>query len=567
MSKQDTSDWHHEIMTRRFWPRLLDHLPAYGRESFVADISAGTTVALVALPLAMTIAIASGLPPQAGLTTAIIAGLLISLLGGSSVQIGGPAGAFIVVVYAIVERYGIPNLLLSTLFAGGLIFLMGLFRLGEFVRQIPVSIVAGFTSGIAVLIALSQLREWLGLAGPALPAEFFSKLNAIWLALPSTSLPTLLLGIGSVALIQAWPRLRNQPKTMVGRIASRMPGTLLALLLGTLIVNLFNLPIETVQSRFGEIPHALPTFSLPEFNWATVQFLFAPTLTIALLGATESLFCARVADGLMHERHDPNQELMAQGIANMVAPLFGGLCATGATSRTLTNIRAGARTPISGIVHALSLLLIVLFASSFAEDIPLVSLASTALVVAWNMVDWRTFRELQSYSNSFKTTFLSTFVLTIVMDITVAVQVGLGLAVLLFVRSMVRLTRLERIEEDALQAEGLEVEADTAVYRLSGVLFFGAVSRLDSLMEASPPPARRIVLDLTGLLTVDTTGLEALRTLGEQLGLRGSRLILAAPRPEVLQTMTRQGFVSDFGGSRIMPTLRGALAHRSTLPA
>lgn len=562
MSNQDSGDWHREIMTRRFWPRLLDHLPYYRRDTLIADFSAGVTVALVALPLAMTIAIASGLPPQAGLTTAIVAGLLISLLGGSSVQIGGPAGAFIVVVYAIVERYGIPNLLLSTLFAGVLIFLMGVFRLGEFVRQIPVSIVSGFTSGIAVLIALSQLKEFLGLESPALPAEFFAKMAAIGQALPTADIATVLLGIGSVTLIQTWPRLRNQPRTLLGRVMSRMPGTLLSLLLGTLIVQLLGLPIETVSSRFGEIPHALPTFDLPEFNWGTVQFLFAPTLTIALLGATESLFCARVADGLMRERHNPNQELMAQGIANIVAPLFGGFCATGATSRTLTNIRAGARTPISGIVHALGLLIIVLFASSFAEDIPLVSLASTALVVAWNMVDWRTFRELGHFSNSFKTTFLTTFVLTIVMDITVAVQVGLGLAVLLFVRSMVRLTRVERVEAEALAAEGLEPDEDTAVFRLSGVLFFGAVSRLDGLMESELPPAPRIVLDLTGLLAVDTTGLEALRTLGEQLGLRGSKLILAAPRPEVLTTMTRQGFVTEFGSGRIMSTVRGALAPR-----
>jgi sulfate permease, SulP family len=535
----------------QFRPKLLDHLSNYNRQTLVADASAGLTVAFVALPLALAFAIASGLPPETGLITAIIAGFLISALGGSSVQIGGPAGAFIVVVYAIVERYGIPNLLIATACAGLLMILMGLLRMGNLIRLVPISIVTGFTSGIAVLIALSQIKAFLGLDGPALPAEFFSKMQALAQALPSFDLLTFGLGLACLAVILLWPKSYNPQPTMVGRIVSRLPGTLMAIVGSTLLVAVLNLPVDTVGSVFGEIPRGLPAPSLPDFNWSTVQFLFAPILTIALLGAMESLLCARVADGLAKERHDPNQELMAQGAANIVSPLFGGFCATGTVARTVTNIRSGAKTPVSGMVHALVLLAIVLGAAPLAEQIPLVALAAVAFVVAYNMGEWRAFKEMKAYSLAYRATLLSTFVLTIVVDITVAVEVGLVMACAVFIYRMSQITRVEVVGE---AEDGIEVR------RLTGVLFFGAVSRLEHLLDPKLPLEPIQVFDLSSLLSVDSSGLDALKHLDAHLAGRDVTMRLACVRPEVLATMTRLGFVQSFGQHRMFETLAAGIA-------
>jgi len=539
-------------------PKLLEHLAGYSRKTFLADLSAGVTVGFVALPLAMTFAIASGLPPQSGLFTAIIAGFLISALGGSSVQIGGPAGAFIVVVYAIVERYGVPNLLIATACAGVLMVAMGAFRLGGLIRLIPVSIVSGFTSGIAVLIALSQVKEFFGLKGPALPAEFFAKCEALWHALPSAHLETTLMGVGCLIIILMWPASNQAPQGPLSQAFSRMPGSLIAIVAATLAVSLMGLPIETVGNRFGAIPTGIPSPELPELNWSTVQFLLAPILTIALLGAVESLLCARVADGLHKERHDPNQELMAQGIANMASPLFGGFCATGTIARTVTNIRSGAKTPIAGIIHALTLLVIVLGAAPLAEQIPLVALAAVALVVAYNMGDWQSFRDLKIYSTPYRITLLTTFALTVIIDITVAVEVGLLLAAVFFIRRMSQLTRLETISQPELSAEGLSNHR-VEVLRVSGVLFFGAVSKLEPFLDPKRlfPPI--VVLDLSALLAIDSTGIDAIKTLDETLEARGIELRLTHIQPVVLSTMTRWGLIEHFGPKRVFPTLRGAM--------
>lgn len=541
-----------------FHPRLLDHLSGYSRQDFVADLSAGLTVGFVALPLAMSFAMASGLPPQAGLFTAIVAGLLISSLGGSSVQIGGPAGAFIVVVYAIVERYGVPNLLISTAFAGVLMILMGVLRLGNLIRLIPISIVSGFTSGIAMLIALSQIKEFLGLRGPALPAEFFAKLAALWQLLPTLHLPTVGVGLLCLGIIVLWPKSYSAQPGLLGRLVSRLPGSLVALVVSTLLASNFPLGLETVGERFGHIPTGLPLPELPSFDWATVQFLLPPALTIALLGAIESLLCARVADGMTKERHDPNQELMAQGIANMASPLFGGFCATGTIARTVTNIRSGARSPIAGVVHALTLLIIVLGAAPLAEQIPLVTLAATALVVAFNMMEWESFKDLPRRTHFYRAQLLATFVLTVVIDITVAVQVGLLMAAVFFMMRMSQMTQLEPISPEELEAEGLRA-SDIETLRLSGVLFFGAVSKLEPLLDPKRSTPSVLVLDLTALLAIDSTGIDSLRTADESLAARGVCLRLCNIRPRVLATMTRWGLVAHFGESRLFATLRSAL--------
>lgn len=382
-----------------FRPRSLELLAGYSRERLLADIGAGLTVGIVALPLALAFAIASGLRPEQGLATAIVAGFLISVLGGSSVQIGGPAGAFIVVVYGILQRHGLANLLLATMGAGVLLFAMGALRLGVLVRYIPVAIVTGFTNGIAVLIALAQLKDFLGLRIEKMPADFFGQIAALREHIGSLNPVAPAMAAACMALVLFWPRNIVQDKPLAGirRWLALLPSTVIALVGATTATALLQLPLETIGSRFGGIPQTLPAPAWPDMSWSGMQQLVIPTLTLALLGAIESLLCARVADKLTPElpRHDPNQELMAQGLANLAAPLFGGLPATGTIARTVTNIRAGATGPVAGIVHALTLLGILLVAAPLAVHVPLAALAGILLVVAWNMAEWHEFARLR----------------------------------------------------------------------------------------------------------------------------------------------------------------------------
>ena len=542
----------------RFRPRLADSLRGYTKDDFRADVAAGVTVGVVALPLAMAFGIASGVKPEQGIFTAIIAGFLIAMLGGSKVQIGGPAGAFVVVLYAIVERYGVASLLISTFMAGVLMFAMGALRLGNLIRFIPVSIVIGFTNGIAVIIALQQLRDFLGLSIAKMPANFFSQVDALWRALDTMNTTALALGATSLALVVSWPKSYAENDAGWRRWMARVPGTIVVLLLGTLAVSLAGLQVETIGTRFGGIPQGLPAFSLPEFNWETAQNLAMPTLSIALLGAIESLLCARVADGLIHDRHDPNQELMAQGIANFVAPFFGGIAATGTVARTVTNVRSGARTPIAGIVHSATLLAIVLALAPLAHDIPLASLAAILLFVAWNMGDWREFARLRHFSLSYRTILLATFLLTVIFDITVAVQIGLVLASLFFIRRISTLTRVEPISlpaDYATTASGRRV----AAYRIFGSLFFGSVTRLEQLLDPAQPLADVVVLELHQVINLDTTGLDALRSLHRMLQRRGGRLVIAEPNEQPLSLMRRSGFVDEIGERSVFDELDAAL--------
>ncbi len=541
----------------RFRPRLLDSLSGYGAAQFKHDLAAGVTVGVVALPLAMAFAIASGLKPEAGIITAIVAGFLISALGGSRVQIGGPAGAFIVVVYGIVERYGVANLLLSTMFAGVLLFAMGLLRLGNLVRYVPVAIVIGFTNGIAVLIALSQVREFFGLQIINMPADFFAKIKTIAAALPTVDFATLVLAAVSLLIIIYWPKPWAQPKQAWARVAMHVPGTIVVLVLGVAAVTLLHLNVETIGTRFGGIPRSLPLPSIPDFDWQLVRQLFAPTLTIAMLGAIESLLCARVADGMIEDRHDANQELMAQGVANFAAPLFGGFCATGTIARTVTNIRSGAVSPVSGIIHALSLLVIVLVAAPLAQHIPLACLAAILMYVAYSMGEWREFARLRHFSNNYRTILLTTFVLTVTIDLTVAVEVGLVLACLFFITRVSKLTRIEPItetEEIAVGVDHTKVEA----YRLSGSLFFGAVDKMEGLLD----PKRRIppvtILDMSLLINLDTTGLESLEALYALLKKRGGKLILCGLQQQPASLVQRSGFLYALGAENVVKTLHDA---------
>jgi SulP family sulfate permease len=552
----------------RFRPRLLDDLRGYDRRRFAADLGAGLTVGIVALPLAMAFAIASGLPPQAGLFTAIIAGFLISALGGSSVQIGGPAGAFIVIVYGIVERYGLANLLIATMLAGVLLILMGLFRVGGLVRYVPVTIVIGFTNGIAVLIALSQVKDLLGLSIDRLPADFFAQIGMLARHLDSFNPAAFSIGLLSFGGLLLWSRLwrgaeslnRGSHAGRTQRLLARVPGPIVVLVSTTLATVLLHLPVETIGSRFGGIPQSLPSFELPDFTWTTVKLLVFPTITIALLGAIESLLCARVADNLgTTRRHDPNQELMAQGIANLVTPFFGGIPATGTIARTVTNARAGATSPVAGIVHAATLLVVVLAAAPLAVHIPLAALAGILLFVAWNMGEWHEFARLRHFSLPYRTVLLGTFFLTVVFDLTVAIEVGLVLACAFFIYRMGTLFRVE-----ALAAP----EPKHVIVRsLYGALFFGAVGRLEALAEALPDGTRVVVLEAHRLVALDTSGVDALAQLHRTLQRRKVTLLLCDLNEQPRSLLERSGLLAVLGEAALAPDLAIALQRADRLAA
>jgi SulP family sulfate permease len=542
-----------------FRPRLVDALRGYRREDFAADLSAGVTVGVVALPLAMAFGIASGVKPEAGIFTAIIAGFLIAALGGSKVQIGGPAGAFVALLYAIVERYGVANLLIATAMAGVLMFAMGALRMGQLIRYIPVSIVTGFTNGIAVIIGLQQLKDFLGLSIPKMPSNFFSQLGTLWSHLHTVNWAALWLGVVSLAIVVMWPKSYLPNHARWRRWMARVPGTIAVLVLGVVAVAVFGLQVDTIGSRFGGIPQGLPPFALPAFDWQTAQNLVGPTISIALLGAIESLLCARVADGMIRDRHDPNQELMAQGIANVVSPLFGGIAATGTIARTVTNIRSGARTPVAGMVHAATLLAIMLVLAPLADDIPMATLAAILLFVAWNMGEWSAFARLRQFSMNYRAIMLSTFALTVVFDITVAVEVGLVLATLLFIARVSGLTRVDpiRLPSDvATLGDGSRVEA----WRLFGSLFFGSVGKLEALADPARPQPDVVVLEMHQVINLDTTGLDALETLLERLHAQGGTLVIAEPTAQPLSLLTRSGFVERMGAHNLFEDLDVGLA-------
>ncbi|MGE4241873.1 SulP family inorganic anion transporter [Ramlibacter sp.] len=540
-----------------FRPRLLDDLAGYDRTRFARDAGAGMTVGIVALPLAMAFAIASGLSPQAGLWTAIIAGFLIAALGGSSVQIGGPAGAFIVIVYGIVERHGVANLLVATAGAGVLLFVLGLLRLGRLVRYVPLSIVVGFTNGIAVVIAASQLKDALGLPIARMPADFLTQLKVIGQHVGDINPFAFALAFACVAGLFAWPRLWTPkpagPDTAAIpglkhalRIGAHLPGPVVALATLTFGSWYFGLPVETLGQRYGGIPQSLPAFALPDASWETVKQLATPTLTIALLGAIESLLCARVADQVSSlPRHDPNQELMAQGIANFVVPFFGGMPATGTIARTVTNIRVGATSPVAGIVHAITLAAVVLLAAPLALHVPLAVLAGILLFVAWNMGEWREFAHLRRYSAQYRTLMLGTFFLTVVFDLTVAVQVGLVLACVLFIQKTSALFTVERV-----QAKGALIH-----YRVRGSLFFGAVAKIDEVVQSveTGPNEPVVVLDALQLAYLDTSGLDALRQLHKSVLQRGGTLHLENLQQQPREVIARAGFAAELAANRPSP--------------
>jgi SulP family sulfate permease len=543
-----------------FRPKLLDSLRGYTREQLGADLAAGMTVGVVALPLAMAFAIASGLKPEAGLFTAIIAGFIISALGGSKVQIGGPAGAFIVIVYGILERYGLANLILATAASGVLLFIMGLLKLGTLIRFIPVAVIIGFTNGIAVLIMLSQAKDFLGLQVNNMPADFFGILRSLSEALPTLQVPAFALACGSLALIVWWQRIFSAkqgqaPETGLRRILQVVPGSIIALIAATLIASAFKLPVETIGSKFGGIPSELPSFVWPEFSMANLQHLSMPIFTLTLLGAIESLLCARIADGLIGDKHNPNQELMAQGVANFVTPFFGGMPATGTIARTVTNVKSGGRSPIAGMVHALVLLAVVWVAAPLANHVPLAALAAILMFVAWNMGEWHAFTDLKQFRAPYRITLLAVFLLTVMVDLTVAVQFGLFAACLTFIYRISNLSRVEHLSEIDSPLL-LHQQGRVSAYRFYGALFFGAVKMVEAIEDDLPQ--KSLVLDLKNLIYIDSSGADALLSLAKICQKKQVKLLLCGLNHQPLDIARRTGLLNTVGNN-VWPDWSSAL--------
>jgi SulP family sulfate permease len=540
-----------------FRPRIWTSLKGYRREDFAADLGSGVTVALVALPLAMAFAIASGARPDQGIVTAIVGGFIVSLLGGSKVQIAGPAGAFVGLLYGIADKYGVANLLVATMMAGVLLFAMGAFRMGTLVRFVPVSIVIGFTTGIAMIIALSQVRDFLGLSIAKMPSNFFSQMSVLWGSIQTVNWTAFAIGLSCLLMIVVWPAPRSAHQGNWRFLTAKLPSTAVVLVLSAFAVWALELDVETIGSKFGALPRSLPTPALPEFNWSTAQNLFGPTVAIALLGAIESLLCARVADGLIGDRHDPNQELMAQGLANFSAPLFGGIAVTGTIARTMTNVRSGARSPVAGIVHSVTLFVVLLALAPAAASIPLAALAAVLLWVSFNMVPWRELKELRHFSMFYRSILLVTLALTVIFDLTVAVEVGLVLSSLFFIYRISSLTKVEPIAlgDAATTADGRTVGA----WRIFGSIFFGSVTKLENLMDPDRPLPDVVILEMHKLINFDTTGMDALEALHSALKKRGGRLMLVDLNEQPLSLLKRSGVIEDIGRENVLPDMATAL--------
>ena len=540
----------------QFRPRLLDTLKNYSGKELTADLVAGITVGIVALPLAMAFAIASGVKPEAGIFTAVIAGFIISGLGGTKVSIGGPTGAFIVILAGIGAKYGFDNLVICTILAGALLFTMGAARMGTMIKYIPFPVTMGFTSGIAVLIFSTQIKDFFGLQIEKTPSEFIEKMVVLGKHLGTTQWPTLALAAASLAIILFWPRQWQR----------RVPGSIAALVLGTAVVALFSLPVETIGSRFGGIPQGLPRPHFPALSWDNIQHLFQPAMTIALLAAIESLLCAVVADGMVDDRHDANQELMAQGLANIVSPLFGGIAATGAIARTATNVKSGGRTPVAGIIHAVTLLVIILAAAPLAKFVPLATLSAVLVNVALHMGEWHNFTRLRKWPVCDSVVFLSAFALTVVVDLTVAVEIGMVLAAILFIKRSSETTQIMAVDEST-ETEGShhslvgkEVPRGVMVYRMMGAFFFGAVDKLESVLKREKQEPEVLILRMRKVVALDATGLNALEDLYGKLHRKGKHLVLSAPHTNPMMVMERAGFIDRLGHENVCPHIDAALA-------
>ena len=543
-----------------FVPELLRSLRTYSIRRFASDISAGLIVGIVALPLAIAFAIASGVSPERGLITAVVAGFLISAFGGSRVQIGGPTGAFVVIVYGIVQEFGLSGLLVATFLAGLMLLMMGFARLGSVICYIPHPVTVGFTSGIAVIIFSSQIRDFLGLPVVSLPADFIGQWKVYWQQIGAINPISLVMALLCTITMAVWPRITH-----------RVPGSIVVILAATLITVQFDLPVDTIGSRFGEIPSHIPAPAFFEIDLNTVRSLLPSAFAIAMLGAIESLLSAVVADGMTGSRHNPDAELISQGIANIASPLFGGIPATGAIARTATNIRNGATSPVAGIVHAATLLVIMLLFGSYVKHIPMPVLASILVVVAYNMSEWRTFLGILKSPRSDVIVLLATFLITVVFDLVLAIEVGMVLAVLLFIRRMSQVSLVRVLSQDSLSDDDHEntddpmdirhksVPARTEVYEINGPFFFGTANLFaNAARVAADPPLVRIIR-MRRVPAIDATGIHMLEKFIHDSRRDGIHVLLSGVHKQPLFALEKAGLLAQVGEDNIAENIDVAL--------
>ncbi len=534
-----------------FHPKILDTLKVYSKQALLKDVIAGIIVGVVALPMAIAFGIASGVSPEKGLLTAIIAGFVISALGGSRVQIGGPTGAFIVIVYGIVQQFGVSGLIVATFIAGIILILMGIVRLGSVIKFIPYPLIVGFTTGIAVIIFSSQMKDFLGLKMGTVPADLISKWIQYAHNFSSVNFYSLAIAIVTVCIVFLCPKIMH-----------KIPGSLIAVLATTFAVSVFHLPVETIGSRFGSIPSNIPLPVIPHISFLTIQQLIRPAFTIALLGGIESLLSAVVADGMIGGNHRSNTELIAQGIANIFSSIFGGIPATGAIARTATNIKNGGRTPIAGIVHAVTLLLIMLFVGKWAALIPMATLAGILVVVAYNMSEWENFVSILKGTRNDAIVLLLTFLLTIFVDLTVAIEIGIIVAAFLFIQTIMRSSSVQQLttekdNEETIIASGLT--KGVAVFEINGPLFFGAAYKFKDAMKIVESPAKVLIIRMKNVPIIDATGIRILKEVHKDIQRKGTKLILSEVNSEiVLNELKKSRLLFGIGKSNITDTFEKA---------
>ena len=544
-------------MHRKLEPKLLAILrEGYTRKQFQGDLVGGLTVGIVALPLAIALAIASGVKPEQGLYTAIFAGFVIAILGGTRAQISGPTGAFIVIVYGIVQKYGYDGLVVATLLAGVILIIMGLARMGAFLKFVPYPVVVGFTSGIALIIFSSQVGDFLGLKIDKVPADFLEKWIVYARHFTGIDRNTVLVGLASLLIIVLWPK-----------ITRRIPSPFVAILAVTFVVQYFHIPVDTIETRFGGVPNSLPVPSFPAVTWQMVQQMFSPALTIAILAALESLLAAVVADGMMGTRHRSNMELVAQGFGNIVSVIFGGVPATGAIARTATNIKSGGKTPISAVIHSVFLLLVLLFIGKWAALIPMATLAAVLVVVAYNMSEWREFIHLLKSPRGDVAVLLATFLLTIFVELTVAIQVGILLAAFVFLQKMSKETQVDLItsnlrDEDEFESRDIskiQIPAGVEVFEVYGSLFFGAVAQFRESIRVVSKKPKVIILRMRNVVSIDASGVHILEELAEEGRHEGYVLVFSAVSRSVYRVMRKSGFVETVGRKSFAGDIFGAI--------
>jgi SulP family sulfate permease len=544
-------------MEKIFKPKLIDTLKTYNGKQFTNDLFAGIIVGVVALPLAIAFAIASGVTPEKGLITAIVAGFIIAGLGGSRVQIGGPTGAFIVIVYGIVQTYGVSGLIIATFIAGIMLIVMGFARLGTIIKFIPHSLIIGFTSGIALIIFSSQVKDFLGLSMGAVPADFLEKWKAFFMHISTVNLYAVGIAVFTILIIVFWPKVNK-----------KVPGSLISILITTAVVQVFHLPVETIGSRFGVISSSIPAPQIPHVDYATFKHLIQPAFTIAMLGAIESLLSAVVADGMISGNHRSNTELIAQGTANIFSSLFGGIPATGAIARTATNVKNGGRTPVAGIVHALTLLLILLVAGSWASLIPIANLAGILVIVAYNMSEWKNFRSILKGPKGDILVLLITFFLTVLIDLTVAIEVGIVLAAFLFTRNMVKFSGVSNytseIEDEDfgydLVENKYEVPKSVAVFEITGPLFFGAAYKVKDAMRYLEKRPKVLIIRMRHVPLIDATGIQVLQEVNKEFKKHRTKLMLSEVNSQqVLKELKDSRLLFAIGKGNVFGTLQQAL--------